>query len=449
MLRDREPDPAGTYVLYWMQQSQRCEHNPALEYAIRLANELDQSVLVGFGLYEGYPEAGERHFAFLLEGLAEVADGLSERGIKLVVRRGRPDRVAIELARKASVVVCDRGYLREPRQWRRRLVRAVDRRVVQIEGDVVVPVEVASDKAEFAARTIRPKLERQRDDYLSALTASSPGKSSLPLQVHGDWDVRKTEDVLASLRIDRTVGRIGWLRGGLSEVRRRLTAFLRGDFQGYADGRGDPTLDQTSKLSPYLHYGQISPVEVAGKVQAAKGGAGDDGAAFLEELVVRRELAANYVLYTKHYDTYRGLPAWARKTLSRHADDPRPHHYTRRQLEHAHTHDRVWNAAMREMRDRGYLHNHLRMYWGKKILEWTNTPEYAHRTALYLNNKYLLDGRDPSSYANVGWLFGLHDRPWGEREIYGTVRSMTAAGLERKFDVDRYLNTVEARLGGR
>jgi deoxyribodipyrimidine photo-lyase len=193
-----------------------------------------------------------------------------------------------------------------------------------------------------------------------------------------------------------------------------------------------------------LHFGQISPIEVARKVKAAKSGSEADAEAFLEELIVRRELAINFVTFHPDYDSFKCLPDWARKTLLKHKSDTRPVRYTRAELERADTQDPYWNAAMREMLEAGYMHNHMRMYWGKKILEWCKTPEYAFQTALYLNNKYFIDGRDPNSYANVAWLFGLHDRPWRERAIFGTVRAMTARGLERKFDIKSYVRWVES-----
>jgi len=449
-IRDLNDAPAraeGSYVLYWMQHDVRAHHNPALEHAVRLANERDRSLLVGFGLFEDYPASSERHFAFLLEGLADADAALRERGLKLVVRRGEPDAVALGLARDAGLVVCDRGYLRHERRWRRRVAEEAGCRVVEVEGGVVVPADLASGRREYAARTLRPKLARLRDGFLRDLRPAAPAKSSLPLAVTGDVDVRRPERALASLRVDRGVPRVGWIRGGTRAARRRLTAFLRRGLPGYAARRRDPADEATSFLSPYLHFGHISPVEVARKAARAAGAGREDRDAFLEELVVRRELAVNYVLHEPDYDAYAALPDWARGTLGRHADDARPHRYTRGELEASRTHDRWWNAAMTEMRGRGWLHNAMRMYWGKKILEWAGTPEHAFRTALALNDRYLLDGRDPSSYANVAWVFGLHDRPWGERPIYGTVRTMTAKGLERKFDVAAWAEAVASRHG--
>jgi deoxyribodipyrimidine photo-lyase len=399
--------------------------------------------VVGFGLYERYFDASERAFAFMLEGLAETAKALADRGIKLVLRRGRPDKVALELAKDASLVVCDRGYLRHQRLWRVEVAREAHCGLVQVEGDVVVPVDEVSDKAEHAARTIRPKIQKLREEYVKALRATKPAKCSLPLHVTGDFDPTKPDAVIRELRVDRRIGRVRRFRGGTSEARRRLACFLRHDLPGYADARNDPANPNASRLSPYLHFGQISPVEIARKIQSNNGTARRDREAFLEELVVRRELAVNFVEFEEHYDSFRCLLCWAKKTLSEHTGDDRPDRYTAKQLERAETRDRYWNAAMNEMKKTGYMHNYMRMYWGKKLLEWCNTPEYAYRTALDLNNRYFLDGRDPASYANVAWIFGLHDRAWGERPIFGKVRYMNAQGLERKFDVDAYVKWVD------
>jgi len=433
----------GRYVLYWMQQSQRARGNPALEHAVRTANDLDLPVLVAFGLTDDYPEANARHYAFMLEGLRDVARDLRQRRIGFVVRGGSPEHVAIGLSGDAAVLVCDRGYLRHQRAWRQRVAEEAECPVVQVEGDVVVPVEAASNKREFAARTIRPKLHRRWDDYLQRLSETEAARDGRRLAVAGDVDVEDVGQALAGLRVDRDVRPVARFEGGNAEARRRLTAFLRNRLDGYDDGRNEPADWHTSMLSPYLHFGQISPVDVVLAVRRAAGGAQRDAEAYVEELVVRRELAVNYVHFCERYDEYGSLPEWATKTLAVHADDAREHRYTRRQLDDAATHDRYWNAAMLEMRHTGFLHNYMRMYWGKKILEWSSSPQYAFRTALYLNNRYLLDGRDPNSYAGVAWCFGLHDRPWTERKIFGSVRYMNDRGLERKFDMERYVAAVE------
>ena len=443
-LNDAAVSKDGRFVLYWMQQSQREAHNPALEYAIERANDLGKPVLCAFGVDASYPDANLRHFAFMLEGLAETAAALADRGIKLVGRFGSPPDVIAELAGDAALVVCDRGYLRHQRRWRKQLARSCKVAVLQVEGDVVVPVEVASDKQEYAARTIRGKINRHRDDFVRPLKRQQPGKSSLPLHVSGDADLHKPASVLTSLNIDRSVRESKRFTAGTAAAQAALTRFLRHDLDGYADARNDPAKPQASRLSPYLHFGQISPVEIAAKVQRATSGSDDDKEAFLEELIVRRELAMNFVTFCADYDQYACLPDWASKTLDEHRDDPRPERYTRQQLETAETHDAYWNAAMQEMLKTGYMHNYMRMYWGKKIIEWTNTPEYAYATTLYLNNKYFLDGRDANSYTGVAWLFGLHDRAWAERDVFGKIRYMNASGLESKFNIDAYVSWVES-----
>ena len=443
-LNDEAFDESGIYVLYWMQQSQRAHTNPALEYAVRLANKQNQSVVVCFGLMADYPEANRRHFAFMLEGLAETVASLHDRGIKFVVQKGEPHQVALAFARQASVVVCDGGYLRHQRRWRRQLAAKARKRVIQVEGDTVVPVETVSDKREFAARTIRPKINAIQSDFLEDLRETKPRKSSLSLKIKTDIDLKQTEAALAQLPLRNGVDRSTRFTGGTSHARRRLKRFIIKHLKGYASQRNDPGAPQCSEMSPYLHFGQISPVEIALKVNAAKSGTRDDKQAFLEELIVRRELAANFVYFESDYDSYKCLPGWAKETLEKHKKDSRPYQYTRNQLEKAETHDAAWNAAMTEMRLTGYMHNYMRMYWGKKILEWTNTPAYAYSTALYLNNKYFIDGRDPNSYANVAWLFGLHDRPWKERPVFGKVRYMSEDGLKRKFDIETYIQRIAA-----
>jgi len=434
----------GKFVVYWMQQSQREAFNPALEYAARQANALDVPLIAAFGLDTGYPDANERHFAFMLEGLAETTTALAKRNIKMIASASSPPEVAVRLASDAALIVCDRGYLKHQRRWRKYLADNIDCRLVQVEGDAIVPVEVTSGKREWAARTIRKKVNGARDDYIRDLRPTILKRSSLPLHVTSDIDLRRWQRLLGTLDIDRGVAPVERFKPGTRAARRRLSQFLRKDLPGYADARNDPSSPQASELSPYLHFGQISPVEIAIKVKDAAGASDEDKEAFLEELVVRRELAINFVFYADDYDKYACLPDWAQKTLADHRNDDRPHRYTRRELENADTHDPYWNAAMKEMLATGYMHNYMRMYWGKKILEWSNTPEYAYRTALYLNNKYFLDGRDANSYAGVAWLFGLHDQAWAEREIYGKVRYMSAGGLASKFDIDEYVRRVDS-----
>jgi deoxyribodipyrimidine photo-lyase len=435
----------GRYVLYWMQQAQRSRDNPALDAAVAAANRRGLPVVVAFGVTADFPEANARHFAFMLEGLAEVAAHCRDRGIAFLLREGAPPAVALTLAREAALLVCDRGYLRLQRQWRERVAAEAPCPVVEVETDAVVPVEVASDKAETAARTLRPKILRQRDHFLTPPESPEPAVPADHLGLAGELDPEAPEAILRGLPVDHTVPPVSVFRGGYSRAREHLATFLHQGLPRYRERGADPVADASSHLSPYLHFGQIAPTEVARAVQAADAPQ-EEREGFLEQLIVRRELAINHVWYRPdHYDAYTGLPDWARRTLAEHAADPRDPCYSRETLEAAETADPYWNAAMTDMRTRGFLPNYLRMYWGKKILEWSATPEEGFATALALNNKYFLDGRDANAFANVAWCFGLHDRGWPERAVFGKVRYMNAAGLKRKFRIDEYVAAVRAR----
>ncbi len=436
----------GRYVLYWMQQSQRASCNHALELAVREADRLGLPVLCVFGITQRFPEAQERHYAFMLEGLAQTRAALAERGIRLVVRLASPVDAVRALAPGAALVVTDAGYLRMQRAWRDRLARALPCRFIQVESDVVVPVEVVSDKEEYAARTIRPKIGRRLDDFLRPLEESDPRRDSLGMRVSG-LDASRPDAIMRRLRVGRRARRVSRYRGGPDEAQERLASFLKNGLPVYARDHSDPGLDAQSELGPYLHFGQISPVDMALRVRSARGAGAENVDAFLEELIVRRELSMNFCFYNEGYDTYGCLPDWAARTLARHARDRREHVYDARTLERAATRDEYWNAAQTEMLVTGKMHGYMRMYWGKKIIEWSRSPEEAFRTALALNNRYSLDGRDPNSFAGVAWCFGKHDRPWKERRVFGQVRWMSASGLERKFDMETYIQRIAALEG--
>ncbi len=447
---NERPGRDGDYVLYWMQQSQRAECNHALEYAVQRANEARLPLLVGFGLTDVYPEANARHYAFMLQGLADAKAALARRGIAMTVQRGEPDEEALRLGKKAAMIVTDRGYLRPQKQWRKRVAKEAGCAVVQVEGDVIVPVDAVTHKAQYAARTIRPRINEKLGHFLVDLRTTALEKSSLPLtkQWAGRWrdeiDLDHIDAALAKLKIDHSIKPVKRFVGGGSAARGMLKRFVEQRLEHYAAHRNQPQTDDVSHMSMYQHFGHISPLQVALQIEAATGGNGPNHQTFMEELVVRRELAQNYVAFTENYDTYEAVPGWARKTLAAHADDSRGHLYTRDELEASETHDPYWNAAMTEMRLTGYMHNYMRMYWGKKIIEWSPSPQEAFATALAINNKYFIDGRDGNSFAGVAWCFGLHDRPWGEREIFGTVRYMNAAGLKRKCDIEGYVRKVVA-----
>jgi deoxyribodipyrimidine photo-lyase len=439
-LNDRSVQ-TGRYVLYWMQASQRADWNHALEHAIRQANELRQPLLAVFGLTDDYPEASERHYAFMLEGLRETQQALRDRGVRLVVRRESPEAAALRMAADASLLVTDRGYTRHQKAWREHVAAQAPCPVVQVESDVVVPVETASGKREYSAATLRPRIHRQLARFLVPLERTKLHRDSLDMRVESQ-PIDDVDGLLAELRIDRSAGRVRAFIGGASQADRLLAEFLLRNLRRYADERNDPSRDIQSHQSPYLHFGQVSPLEIALRVREARAPAAAKEA-YLEELIVRRELAINYVHHSPRYDSYDSLPDWAKRTLADHAADARPALYNASQLERAATADPYWNASMREMLATGKMHNYMRMYWGKKVIEWTRDPRRAFRVLLALNNKYFLDGRDPAGWMNVAWCFGLHDRPWKERPVFGKVRYMGATGLERKFDIDAYVRWAE------
>lgn len=438
---NNSPVGKGRYVLYWMQASQRAEWNHALEYAVQQATRLGQPAVAVFGLTGRYPEANERHYAFMLEGLKETREALEKRGIQLVVLPLSPVQAALQMGDGASLVVADRGYLRVQKKWREGVARRIRCRFEQVETDVVVPVEVVSNKQEYSAATIRPKIHKHLSHYLVPVEEMPVKRDSLGMRFDG-FDLRDVDAALKRVRMDRSVHRQTFYVGGASEARAWLDVFLSRKLEQYAEVRNDPSLGIQSNMSPYLHFGQISPLYIALRVRNApvRNTAAKD--AFLEELIVRRELSMNFVEYDAAYDSFEALPRWASQSLQSHAKDKRDYVYTLEELENARTHDPYWNGAMREMAITGKMHNYMRMYWGKKILEWSPTPRGAFQLALHLNNKYFLDGRDPNSFAGVAWCFGKHDRPWGERPVFGKVRYMSEAGLLRKFDMDVYVRMV-------
>jgi deoxyribodipyrimidine photo-lyase len=445
-LNDR-PVQRGKYVLYWMQASQRAAWNHALEFAVQQANERHESLLVLFGITNRFPEANTRHYTFMLEGLREVRDALMKRGIQFVVKLESPELAAIKLAREASLVVTDRGYLRIQRQWRRHVSEKVSCLVLQVESDVVVPVEVASEKEAYSAGILRPKIERHLSRYLVPLKEMPIKRDSLGLKFQS-VNLDNVKGIVTRLKIDGTVTPVDSFRGGTSQAKRHLEAFIAKKLKDYAERRSDPSLNLGSHMSPYLHFGQISPLYIALKVRQARGQSKKAKDAYLEELVVRRELSMNFVHNNDDYDTFAALPEWAKHTLKAHQKDPREYVYNLEEWETAQTHDPYWNAAQQEVLATGKMHNYMRMYWGKKILEWSKTPEEGYRIALYLNNNYELDGRDPNGFAGVAWCFGKHDRAWKERPVFGKVRYMNAAGLRRKFDIETYVRRIDSLAKG-
>jgi len=428
------------FVLYWMQASQRVQENAALAYAIEQANSLKKPLLVLFGLTGDFPQASERHYRFMLEGLQDVSTTLYERNIQFIVTPKGPVEGVIELADKAAVVVADFAYGRVERIWRKQVASRVTCPVVQVETNVVVPVKTASSKEEYSAATLRRKIEpmiayfsekKPIEEVVIGSRDIDVGVVSIPID--------HIDALLDSMGVVRSVPACTWIRGGERSAKTRLHSFAD-SFSQYSN---DPAVPSGSKLSPYLHFGQISPVTIYHQIIESDAPGVPD---FIEQLIVRRELAVNYVYYNTQYDQYEGLPVWAQKTLEVHSTDPRPYRYSADDLREAHTHDQYWNAAQRELVYLGTMDGYMRMYWGKKLLEWCASPQEAFSLALTMNNEYQLDGRDPNGYAGVAWCFGKHDRPWVERPIFGNVRYMNDRGLERKFAIDRYVQRIERTL---
>jgi deoxyribodipyrimidine photo-lyase len=333
--------------------------------------------------------------------------------------------------------VTDRGYLRIEKQWRKKVSENIGCAMFQVETDLIVPLEEASLKEEYAAYTIRKKINSRIFEFIVPVKEEKPdifypglaGESQESLDV---------ESILRKLPFSDKFPTVKF-RGGTSEALGYLESFIDNRLSFYDEKRNDPSLDFTSHLSPYLHFGQISPVYAALKVLETK----SDGAdAFLEEMIVRRELSFNFVSYNPFYDSFDSLPEWAKTTLLEHEKDRRDYIYSTEEFEGSLTHDRYWNAAQLELVLTGKMQGYMRMYWGKKIIEWTETPRKAFDTALYLNNKYALDGRDPNSFTGVAWCFGKHDRPWKERPVFGKIRYMNSNGLKRKFNPDLYADKV-------
>jgi len=444
ILNDADP-VTGDYVLYWMQQSQRPEENPALEVAAQHANDHGLPLLVVFGLMDDYPEANLRHYTFMLEGLRETQQILAEdRHIQMVVAHGNPAEVALRYAHRAALLVCDRGYLRHQRTWRETVADEAPCRVVQVEGDVIVPVETVSQKSEYAARTIRPRIWEHAERFFADLEPTPVDHPSLDLDVEPGLDLSNVQALTDRLDLDRSVGAVSALyAGGPRHAKDVIERFITRHMGDYDGKRNQPETSAVSYASMFLHFGQLSPVWLANRVRES-GAPQDEIDAYIEELMVRRELTMNFAYYNRDaYDTLDPIPDWARTTLDEHADDERDPCYTLDELREGQTYDPYWNAAMKEMRDTGYMHNYMRMYWGKKILEWSPSPDEAYERILHLNNTYFLDGRDPNSYANVLWIFGLHDRAWQERPIFGKTRYMSKGGLERKSDPDAYVEKVD------
>ena len=431
-----------TYVLYWMQHTQRINQNGALYHAISEANRLGKPLKVVFCIAKSFKEGADRHYHFMIEGLQDLRESFEKRGIDFTVKSGDFLEVVPTHFEDATELILDKAYTKPLRQLRRAMLeKAQDLRVEEVESDLTVPVEVASNKVEYAARTIRKKLWKALEN--PSVIPSIP-KLKHPSKSHADILDKSAEHIIKDCDINHDVGKTDRFKGGESEALKRFDAFLEKGIHAYAEKSGDPGVYTISTLSPYLHFGMISPMRMLTRIQkGVKDGSinKENADAYLEQLVVRRELAFNFVYFLEDgYDVFKTMTyEWAYKTMDAHKDDTRETLYDLKTLKAAKTHDRYWNACMREMVDTGFMHNYMRMYWGKMIIQWSKTYEEAFEKIRTLNNLYFLDGRDPNSFAGIAWCFGRHDRAFQEREVLGKLRPLGARGLKRKFDIEAYV----------
>lgn len=441
-LNDRELPENARYVLYWAQMNRRVESNHALAFAADLANQRGIPLLFYEGVTCAYPFANDRLHTFLLEAVPETARRLEKLGIGYVFhlrqRRDDPNDALYRLAADAAAVVTDDYPAFIAAGHNRRVPDRLKIPYYVVDSSCIVPMS-HFEKQEYAAYTIRPKIDKVLARYLTPVP---------PIRMKKKWrepvsalhcQVTDIPRLVAGCEIDHSVRPSTEFRGGRKEAERRLKHFLENNLRRYAKTSNQPSEKSTSGLSPYLHFGHISSLEIALAVKeyAAEHKLIVDE--FLEQLIVRRELAFNFARFGPQTDTLDALPAWARATLRKHAKDKRSPIYTCRQFERAETHDPLWNAAQRELLRDGKIHGYYRMYWGKKVIEWSATHQDALDTMIYLHDKYALDGRDPNTYTNILWCFGLHDRPWSERPIFGMIRYMSLDGMKRKTDVNAYV----------
>jgi deoxyribodipyrimidine photo-lyase len=432
----------GKCVVYWMQRAMRILDNPALDVAIEVGNLLELPVVVFFSVIPNYPNANLRHYHFLAQGLRDVAEDAAERGVGFVLRRHPDNSLEAFLEEvEAALLIGDENPCREPERWRTVLAKRLKLPFWTIDADVVVPSRVFN-RSYFLLHHFRPHLKAELPKYLVAPRKVEPLHEWRPKKAVPSFP--QDRDITEGFaKLDRSVRPVDTFTGGGHAARRRLKEFIDCDLPAYEKQRNHPETKGTSRLSPYLHFGNIGPLTIAlaveetakrGKISAAT------RERFLDQLIGWRELSVLFVRHNSDYDNWDCAEPWARKTLLEHGGDPRPHQYSFQQMERAETGDDLWNAAQREMLDTGHMHNMMRMYWAKKILEWAPDPARAFEWTVTLNDKYELDGRDPNGYAGIAWaIVGKHDRPWFDRPVFGLIRPMSAKSFGKKFDAESYI----------
>ncbi|MGD1106399.1 MAG: deoxyribodipyrimidine photo-lyase [Terracidiphilus sp.] len=440
--RPGAPHKGARSVVYWMQRSVRIVDNLALDVAIEAANILDLPVVVYFGVITYDPSVNLRHYHFLQQGLRDAAQDAAERGVGFVVRRAPEASLEVFLEEvRAALLIGDENPCREPERWRNVLARRLRIPYWTVDADVVVPSRVFN-RSFALLHHFRPRLKAELPRFLVAPKKIEPLHSWQPRKALATFPLSR--DITAGFaKLDRSVYPVDTFTGGTHAALRRLRSFIRHDLAAYDETRNHPETAGTSRLSPYLHFGNIGPLTIALAVKkAANEGkiAPAVSERFLEQLIGWRELAVLFVRQEPNYDNWECAAPWARRTLLEHAADARPYRYRLEQLERAETHDELWNASQREMVATGWMHNYMRMYWAKKILEWTPDPATAFDWAVTMNDRYELDGHDANGYAGIAWaIVGKLDRPWFNRPVFGLVRPMTSASFSRKFNAEAYI----------
>ena len=425
----------GKSVLYWMSRDKRVDDNWSLILAQEIAIKNNVPLIVCFQYLGKFQNSNIRQYAFLFRGLIQLKKRLDSLNIEFLFLQGSVEKTIPKLVEERSIgtIIIDYSPLKIYKARIKKVINKIDIPLFQVDSHNIIPVWVTSDKKEFAAHTIRRKIHKNIDEFLTDI----PKIKNHPI---GNFKVHNQSytKIIERLNIDLSVKEVDWLEPGEEAAKNKL-ALLSHLLIGYGVKRNDPTKEGLSNLSPYFHFGHISPQRVAYEIKHSLLG-NEDKESFLEEMIVRRELADNYCEYEPNYDYFEGFHPWAQKTLNEHRNDEREYIYTDDQFEKADTHDPLWNAAQNQMKSTGKMHGYMRMYWAKKILEWSPSPEIALQVAINLNDKYELDGRDPSGYTGIAWsIGGIHDRAWFERPVYGKIRYMNYNGCKSKFNVIKYI----------
>ncbi len=444
LLNDKPANNDGKYILYWMQMFKRASHNHALNFAIREANERKLPLVVYEGLKFYYPWASDRIHTFILEGVAEKRAAFEKLGIKYVFYLQKDDKspkdTVAKIAENAALIVTDDFPCFIIPKHNEAIVKKAEIPVYAVDSNGVIPMS-RFEKEEYAAYTIRPKIKKILHEYLKPFEEEKVIVKADKLKIDcPDTEVteKNIADLVKKCAIDHSVKPSNVYHGGTANGRKRLKKFLKNILEDYDEARNKPEKDGSSRLSSYLHFGFLSSLEIALAVKDsdAKQESKD---AYLEEIIVRRELSYNFTRFNENYDSLKSLPDWVQKTMREHIDDNRAPIYSLEQLERGETYDELWNAAQREMVETGEIHNYVRMLWGKNVIGWTRSYEEAFAILEHLNNKYCLDGRNPNSYAGILWCFGKHDRPWMKRPVFGTIRYMTSGSTGKKFNSKQYI----------